>query len=190
MSIPILTTTDPGSTSNLNVKFFVSTATPTMPSQRVTVAQYPASNPSFSRAVQVSSEYVFIKRGTASFAISLADLAGIAIGQVPALSYSPLITTQPLDAAVVAGGSNNAQFNVAANSETTLTYQWSANNGSSLLSNISNTSNNCGGIYSLVNATTFKVTPASNVPNSYSIYCTAYNATGNTATEIVTLTVT
>jgi hypothetical protein len=191
MSIPILTTVDnSANTGNVSVLFYKMNATPMQPSQRVTVAQIPASNPAFSRAVQVSSEYVFVKRGTSSFAISLDDLCGIAIGQVPTLSYTPLETLQPKNATVIAGGSNHANFTVLANSETDLTYQWSANNGAAWYSNISNTSNNSGGAYKVYGNTTLAITPASNSPNHYSIVCRIYNAAGNTNSTAVTLTVT
>jgi hypothetical protein len=191
MSIPILTTTDnPANTGNVSIKFYQMTATPTQPSQQITVGNYPASNPVFERHCQISSEYVFIKRGTSSFAISLDDLCGIAVGQVPALSYSPLITLDLEPASVIAGGTNHANFVMAANSETALTYAWSANNGGGWFSNISNTSNNSGGAYTVYGNTTLKITPTSNVPNHYHIMCQVFNAAGNTNSAEVILTVT
>ena len=190
MSIPILTTVYPGGTPNFaNAVFYVSNATPVQPSQRVTVAQYPAGNPAFSRAVQVSSEYVFVKRGAAAFAIPLVDLCGIAAGMVPALSYSPLIVLQPSALTITHGGGNYAIFNTSANSESAVTYGWAVNNGASWVTNISNTSNNGAGKYSLVSPTSLKITPTSNSPSSYLVLCSVVNATGTTNTAQVTLTV-
>jgi hypothetical protein len=190
MAIPILTTVDPGNGANTcNVTFYVSTATQSRPAQQVTIAQYPTSNPAFARAVQVSDEFLFVKRGTGVVAFPISDLCGIGVSQVPAVSYSPLITLQPVSQSVTANNAAFKSFNVAANSETTLTYAWAANNGTGWVTSISNTSNNAGGVYSLISATSLKVKPVTNSPNSVSIVCTVYNSTGNTNTSQVTLTV-
>jgi hypothetical protein len=193
MATIVLTTTDPGgggSANNTNVKFYITTSnfSGAVPAQRVTVLQCPASNTAFNRSCQLSSEYVFIKRGTSTFAIPVVDLAGIAVTQIPALSYSPLITVQPVSASVSAG--NTANFNVSANSESTLSYEWAANNGTAWVTNISNTTNNCNGVFSLISSSILSATPATNVPNSFSLLCHVINATGNINTRTVTLTVT
>jgi hypothetical protein len=188
-TFPILTTVNPGNASNVIVTFYVSNASQVQPAQQVTVQQSPASNPSFNRNGQLSTEYLFIKRGTGVFAFPLADLAGIAASQVPALSYSPLITLQPASLSVVSGNGNYSNFTTAANSESTLSYAWAANNGSGWVTSISNTVNNGGGWYSLTNATTLKITPASNSPNSISVLCIVGNATGNTNTDTAILSV-
>lgn len=190
MATVVLTTTDPGGANNTNVKFYITTSNfaNSLPSQRVTVLKCPASNPAFNRSCQLTEDYVFIKRGTNTFAIPVADIAAIGVEQLPALSYSPLITVQPVSAAIVAGGGNNATFTVSANSESSLTYEWAANNGS-WITNISNESNNSNGVFSLTNATTLVATPTSNSPNSYSILCHVINSTGNANTTTVTLTV-
>lgn len=191
MSIPILTTVYPGgTTTNYNVVFYTSNATPVHEAQRTTVGQYPTSNPNFSRAVQLTPEFLYVKRGSTTLGIPIEDLAGLAFGDQPTLSYSPLITLQPVSLSVKAGGGNTANFFVSANSESTLTYAWAANNGVGMLYNISNTSNNANGTYSLTNSTTLKITPISNTVNSYIILCVVSNATGNTNTGQVTLTVT
>ncbi len=75
---------------------FPATVTPTLPGRQVTMAQLPAANPNWVRSVQVSDEYVFVKRGTYAVAISLADLVNIALAQEVNLTWTPpIILTQP-----------------------------------------------------------------------------------------------
>lgn len=191
MSIQVLTTVNPGGwTNGSNITFYSTVVTPSLPAQRVTVAQYPATNPNFTRAVQLTGEYVFFKRGSTTVGIPLTDLGAMAVTEAPSLSYSPLITLQPESTSVVAGGGNTANFTTTANSESTLAYQWAVNNGSGYVTNISNTSNNGGGQYAVIAGTLLQITPTSNTPNSYLVLCRIYNATGDTNTSAATLTVT
>jgi len=186
----ILTTTDPGNVSNTNVTFYISSGTPTQPSQRVTVPQYAVGNAGFTRAVQLSSEYVFIKRGTSSVAIPIADLANIAVGQDANLSYSPLITVQPLATSANSAANapdNTASFNVSANSESTLNYAWMQNAAGSW-SELSNGSTNNSTI--LVESNVLNIATTTNEQNGFGYLCIVQNSTGNTNTNEVTLTVT
>lgn len=77
---------------------YESTGNVSSPTQQVTVGQFPALNPTFSRGVQVSDEYVFVKRGTYSVGIALTDLVSLAVNIEPNLSYVPYIITQPVSA--------------------------------------------------------------------------------------------
>lgn len=185
MSTTFLSTS--GNGTNVNVTFFITTGTPNSPAQQVTIGQYPASNPGFSRAVQLSNEYVYIKRGSGAVAIPVADLCGIAAAQVPALSYSPLFTLQPANTSVVSqpNGTNHAYMNVAANSESNLTYVWKSWNGTAWSANITT-----GGIYNVANSQSLNISPTDNSPNGWQFVCTAFNASGNTNSTTVTLTVT
>jgi len=191
MATTILTTTDTvGNTGNSNVKFYIISGTPTAPAQRVTVAQYPASNAGFSRACQLTSDYVFIKRGTSSFAIPISDLANIAAEQVPALSYSPLVTLQPVATECNSAASppdNYANFTMLANSESTLSYFW-MQNAAGVWTMISNGVDN--GANYIVEGPNLSVQPTDNTQNGFGVLCIANNATGNTNTSEVTLTVT
>jgi hypothetical protein len=190
MATTLLSTTDNASNSgNVSVIFYKFTTTPTQPTQQVTIGQYPDSNPTFSRAFQISSEYVFIKRGTSAVAISLSDLAGIASTQVPALSYPPYITAEPSAASVYAeaNGANNATFTVAANTESTLTYAWREWNGSAWSANITNgTANNANYV---VFGASMNVAPTTNTINGRKFMCVLYNASGNTNSANATITV-
>ena len=186
MTIPILTTVDPGGGANsVQITFYESNAVPASPLQRVTIGQYPDSNPSFARSIQVTDKHLFIKRGAYQFAIPLSDLGSIGAAQVPGLSYSPLITLQPAALSIKAGGGNSANFTVAANSESAMTFGWNVNNGSGWVANVSN-----GGIYLLPAPETLRITPTGNSPSNYEVYCRVYNATGNMASDTVALTVT
>lgn len=77
---------------------YQSTGNVSSPTQQVTVGQFPPLNPTFSRGVQVSDEYVFVKRGTYAVGISLSDLVSLAVNIEPNLSYVPYIITQPVSA--------------------------------------------------------------------------------------------
>lgn len=190
MAITLLSTTNNvNNTGNVAVTLYTYTVTPTQPTQQVTVGEYPDSNPTFSRAFQISSEFVFVKRGSNGVAILLSDLAGIASGQVPSLSYSPYITTQLAAASVYSNslGTNNASFVVAANSESTLTYAWKQWNGSAWSDNITNSSTDNANY--VVFGASMNVAPKDNTLNGYKYICTLYNASGSTNTINATITV-
>ena len=85
------------------VPLFPTTVTPSLPTRLVTVGQFPAANPNFSRALQISDEYVFVKRGTAAVAFSLADMINLALTDETSLTWTPpVILTQPSNAACTA----------------------------------------------------------------------------------------
>lgn len=87
----------------LNIPMFAATVTPTMPTRQVTVGQFPAANPNFSRAIQLSDEFLFIKRGTYAVAISTADLVNLALQEEVNLTWTPpVILTQPVNVASAA----------------------------------------------------------------------------------------
>lgn len=83
-----ISTTVSGSPISLPT-FYAATVTPSLPARQVTVGQFPTANPNFSRQIQVSDEFVFVKRGTYAVAISLADLVNIALTQEVNLTWSP-----------------------------------------------------------------------------------------------------
>jgi len=99
------------------------TVTPTLPARQVTVGQFPANNPNFSRQVQISDQYVFVKRSTYAVAISLGDLINLALTQEIGLTWTPpVILTNPVDTTVVA--TNQATITCLGGSEYTMTYAW------------------------------------------------------------------
>lgn len=191
MSIPILSTVNNATNNgNVTITFYKLTATPTQPAQQTTITEFPATNPSWARGIQITSEYVMVKRGTGSFAIPISDLVGIAVDQVPALSYPPFIIVQPLATSCNSAASNStntAQFNVTANSESTLTYAWREYNGSAWSSNITNgTSHNA--TYT-VSSNVLTIHPTTNETNGFGYVSIIYNSSGSTNSSQVTLTV-
>lgn len=83
--------------------------TPLYPTRNVTMGQYSASNPNFVRQVQVSSEYVFAKKGTYAVAIPLADIINLALTQEINLTWTPpKILTSPADTTAAAAASATA----------------------------------------------------------------------------------
>jgi len=82
---------------------FPATVTPALPARQVTVGQFPAANPNWVRSVQLSDEYLFVKRGLYGVAIALSDVVNLALAQEVNLTWTPpVILTQPV-AATCAG---------------------------------------------------------------------------------------
>lgn len=167
-------------------------STPTPASQMVSVANTPATNPTWTRAIRLSDQAVFIQRyGTAgaNVAILLASLAKLACTLEPALSFVPKITTNVGSTSVVANGTSYADFTVVAASETTVTYAWkeSLDNGVTWGSALTTT-----GIYDVSVAGRLRITPASGdvAKNGAKYKCEMTNASGTTTTAIGTLIVT
>lgn len=83
----------------LGVPLYAATVTPTLPARLVSVGQFPAANPSWARLLQISDQFVFIKRGTYAVAINLADMINLALTEEVNLTWTPpVILTQPADA--------------------------------------------------------------------------------------------
>jgi hypothetical protein len=100
------------------------TVTPGSPARQVSVGQFPASNPNWARTFQISDQYLFIKQGVYSVAISLADLTNMAFVVEPNLTWTPpVILLQPVPASCV-HSSTAATFTITGGSEYTMTYQW------------------------------------------------------------------
>jgi hypothetical protein len=124
MSIPILTTINPGgSPTTVTPTLYVSTATPTLPSNQTTVSNFPAGNKRWSRAVSASPDYITIRRGASVLAIPVPDLVALAVAQVPGLTWTPpVINTQPVNTSVA--HTVQTTLSVVAGSEYTLSYAW------------------------------------------------------------------
>lgn len=107
----------------LGVPLFAATVTPGLPTRQVTVGQFPAANPNFSRALQLSDEFLFVKRSTAAVAFSLADIINQALTAEQALTWTPpVVLTQP--AAVTVAHTVQATISASIGSEYALTYAW------------------------------------------------------------------
>ena len=78
------------------VPLFPTTVTPTTPTRQITIGQFPAANPNFSRAIQLSDQYLFVKRGTYGVAIPLGDLVNLALTDEANLTWTPpVVLSQP-----------------------------------------------------------------------------------------------
>lgn len=116
-----ISTTVNGSPISLNL--YPATVTPTLPARQVSVGQFPSNNANWSRIVQVSDEYVFVKSGTYAVAIALADLVNLALTQEPNLTWTPpVIVTQPVNTATTT--TVQASLVALGGSEYTMTYSW------------------------------------------------------------------
>ena len=168
---------------------YQSTGTPTQPTQQVTVGQFPALNPTFSRAVQLSNEFVFVKRGTYTVGISLTDLVSIAATIEPNLSYVPYIITQPANASCV-HSSTAATFTLTKDSELAVTYLWQySTNGGSSWSTASGTVSGC--VFTNGTTATLTCTPTTTGLTGAKIRCQVTNSLGTTNTDgNATLTIT
>jgi hypothetical protein len=79
----------------------VSSATSyTLPAQQVSVNEYPAANPNWSRLMRLTNDALFCIRNTAENTVALAMAAWSAIAKVvePTMSWPPVIASQPSDA--------------------------------------------------------------------------------------------
>ncbi len=102
---------------------FAHEVAPTLPARQVTIGQFPAANPNWSRQIQLSDEYLFIKRGKACVAISVPDLINLAFTLEQGLTWTPpVILAQPQSKGCKAG--ETVTMLVEAGSEHDLIYQW------------------------------------------------------------------
>ncbi len=162
----------------LGVSLYPATVTPTQPARQVTVGQFPANNPNFSRQIQISDQYVFVKNGTYSVAISLPDLINICLTEEINLTWTPPVAlAQPSNASCV-HSSTAASFTFTAGSEFTMSYQWQYYNGSSW-TNITSGSAINGTVYSGYTATTLTATPTTTGQTGISHRCIVTDNAGN-----------
>ena len=102
---------------------YAGNVTPSLPSRQITIGQFPDNNPNWSRQIQVSDEYLFVKRGAYGVAIPLNDLVSLALTQEANLTWTPpVIITDPVDVSVTAG--NVAALNCLGGSEYNMNYGW------------------------------------------------------------------
>ena len=83
--------------------FYAATVTPSLPARQVTIGQYPTANPNWSRIIQVSDEFIFVKRGEYAVAISLADLVNIALIKEIHLTWTPPVVLTQLTSKTAEG---------------------------------------------------------------------------------------
>ena len=79
------------------IPLYPATVTPTLPARQITIGQFPSNNPNFSRQIQVSDQYLFVKNGTYAVAITLADVVNIALTEEVNLTWTPPVSlVQPV----------------------------------------------------------------------------------------------
>lgn len=180
-----ITTTINGSAISLNL--YPATVTPTQPSRQVSVGQFPANNPNFSRILQISDEFVFVKYGTYAVGIPLTTIVALALTQEPGLTWTPpVILTQPENTSTTVG--NPTTFTVEAGSEYTMTYQWEYSADNDTWAALTDT-----GAYSNVTTAEMTVQPTDLTLNGYYYRCVVTdNATspGSVTSNAAILTVT
>lgn len=77
---------------------YPSTFTPTQPTKQVSIGEFPAGNPNWSRLHQISNEAHYVKNGTAQVAMPLADFTNLALAVQVGLTWTPpIILTQPVN---------------------------------------------------------------------------------------------
>lgn len=78
---------------------YPATVTPALIARQITIGQFPAANPNWARQIQVSDEFVFVKRGLFGVAIALSDVVNLALSQEIGLTWTPPIAlVQPVAA--------------------------------------------------------------------------------------------
>lgn len=180
----------------LTPQLYPATVTPTSPIRLVTVGQIPSNNANWSRQVQISDQYVFVRRNSYGVAISLSDIITLALTQETGLTWTPpVINTQPSNASAV-HSSTAATFTVVAGSEYSMTYQWQySTNGGSSWSNCTGTVS--GTAFTNGTTATLTATPTTTGLTGALIRCTvtdnagSYGLTnGSVNTNSVTYTIT
>jgi len=151
----------------LGVPLFPATVTPSLPTRLVTVGQFPANNPNFSRQLQISDEYVFVKRSSYGVAISLSDIVNIALTEEVNLTWTPPVILTDLSNESCVHSSTSATFTVVAGSEYVMTYSWyESANGITWGSALTTT-----GIYNVSTPGSLVVTPTDTTKNGYYYKC-------------------
>lgn len=184
-----LSTTTNGNAVTLPT-FYNANVTPGLPSRLVTVGQFPALNPNWYRAIQVTDEYLFVKHGTNAVAISLNDLVNIALVADIGLTWTPpVVLADP--AANSASIGNSASFTANIGSELTLNYRWLMSPDGSNWSNAANVANtfNIANTAQLI-TNSVSVTVASNAANNYQFKLRGVDASNgavNTASASLTV---
>jgi hypothetical protein len=161
--------------TDITITGTISDETFTQPAQRVTVAEYPAANPNWSRAIRLTDAALFcVRAGSNTVALFLSSWSKIAVALENSLTWPPYVTAAP---ASVSGAV--ATFSVTATSElndTTYLWQISTNGGSTFANMTDDT------IYSGTTTATLTVADTTGLTGYY-YRCVVTNAVG-TATTI------
>ena len=156
----------------------LSDVTYTQPAQQVTIADRPAGNTVWTRAIQMTDEALMCKRyGSTPFAMGVTSFAMLAFTVEPDLTWPIEITTQPVGVPTfVHGGGNHADYTVVVTTnEVATTYTWQVSATSNFASPTTITT---GGVYSVAVPGTLTITPADASLNGKFYRCLVHNAQG------------
>ena len=149
--------------TDVTIEGTLSDVTYTQPAQQVTIADRPAGNTVWTRAIQMTDEALMCKRyGSTPFAMGVTSFAMLAFTVEPDLTWPIEITTQPsTPAAFAPNGTLHADLTVVVSSnEVTTTYQWQES--ASELSGYANVADDAGVItFTGEQAASLVITPAS-----------------------------
>ena len=159
----------------------VSSGTFTSPAYQVTAIDQ--TNPVFPRLLQLTDAGLIIRSTGTNVGIPLVELTKMAAKIFPALTWPPIITSQPSSGSVF--HPNPYSFSVAATDEySPINYLWQlSTNGGSSFSSLSN-----GGVYANISTTTLNISNSTGLGGN--VYrCVTWNLSGTTTSKQATLTV-
>lgn len=117
------------------VNLFPAQVVPQMPARQVSIGYTNVANPKWSRMLQVSDEYLFVKRGKVAVAIPLHEVINLAMTQEVDLTWTPpIVHTEPASVQAAAGQSVTLEFIVT--SEYDVTYQWETSSDGKVWSSV------------------------------------------------------
>lgn len=159
---------------NENGKVWVDTGeeTPSQPTQQVTIGHTSSLNMKWARNIQISNEFVFVKRyGCPAVGIHVDDLVALVVSAEPALSWPPAFTKFPQSVSVKFGESSTLAVEVAAG-ELPITYQWQSSTDGKTWTDIAG-----------------QTSPTISCKDAGQYRCVASNGAGSTSTAGAILTV-
>lgn len=144
-------------------------------------------NPNYARQwLLTNTGFLVLQHGSSQAAIELSAAITPLLGLVPALTWPPLITVQPANAAVV--HTAGTSFSITATSEISITYVWDVSTDGGATWTAITTAGTPN--YSGFTTATLTFTVSATSMNNYQYRCIATNASGSTTSNSSILTVT
>ncbi len=141
-------------------------------------------NPAYIRNATLTQDALYLQYYTGSVMILLTNLFQVASNALGALSWPPIINTQPTSSIVATG--SNAYFSVGVSSELSNTYQWySSSYSQSFSSSYSPLTNSV--VFSGVTTTALTASHVSHSMSGSQFFMVALNASGQTTSSVVYL---
>jgi len=159
---------------NENGQIIVTTGeeTPSQPTQQITIGHISPLNLRWARNIQVSNEFIFVKRyGSPVVGMHVDDFMALAVAAEPKLSWPPVFTKFPQTQTIKAGESATLVIEVA-KGELETKYQWQSSKDGKAWADI---------------AGEISTSLTTKTPVQYR--CVATNGSGSTSTDGAVLTV-